>query len=155
MLAVLAGLLLANAVLLIVLNLRLRSLLRRYRALLGGSEGKNVETVLMDYMGQTKTLASTLEQTTEKLKDLETAALRHVQRVGIVRFNAFDDVGGEQSFALALLDAGANGVVVSSLCGREETRVYAKPIKAGRSNHTLSTEEIRAIARAIEQIPGS
>ncbi|NLH87206.1 MAG: DUF4446 family protein, partial [Firmicutes bacterium] len=91
-----------------------------------------------------------LEQTRGRLQRLEDAALNHIQKVGVVRYDAFDGIGGEQSFSVALLDANANGVVVSGLSGREDTRVYAKPVRNGRSAHTLSDEEIQAIARAIE-----
>ena len=65
---------------------------------------------------------------------------RCLNSVGIVRFDAFEDVGGEQSFALALLDAHLNGVVVSSLYGRQDARLYAKGIVSGRGERPLSDE---------------
>jgi len=68
-----------------------------------------------------------------------------------VRFNPFEDVGGDQSFAIALLDQHGNGLVLSSLHNRAETRVYAKPIQAGRSEYTLSAEEQQALAQAYGQ----
>jgi len=73
---------------------------------------------------------------------------RSVQKVGLVRFDAFPDIGGEQSFALALLDGNMNGVVLSNLYGRTDSRVYAKEIVNGNSAHTLSNEEKEAIRRA-------
>lgn len=72
-----------------------------------------------------------------------------LQRVGLVRFNAFEDVGGEQSFALALLDQERNGVVVSSLYGRQDARLYAKSIANGQGERPLSDEERRALEQAI------
>jgi len=74
---------------------------------------------------------------------------RAVQRVGVVRFNPFPDAGGDQSFAVALLDAEGNGLVISSLHGRTETRVFAKGVANGRSRHALSAEEQDAIDRAL------
>ncbi|MEN6372028.1 MAG: DUF4446 family protein [Armatimonadota bacterium] len=71
-----------------------------------------------------------------------------LQNVGLVRFDAFPDVGGGQSFALALLDQNKNGVVISSLYGRTDSRIYAKEIIGGRSSHTLSDEEIDAVRQA-------
>ena len=71
------------------------------------------------------------------------------QRVGVVRFNPFSDTGGDQSFAIALLDSEGNGIVLSSLHGRTDTRVFAKPVSAGRSRHALSDEEQEAIRRAL------
>jgi hypothetical protein len=73
---------------------------------------------------------------------------RTVQRIGLVRFDAFPDVGGEQSFALALLDREMSGLVLSSLYGRSDSRVYAKEIAEGRSQHALSDEELEALRRA-------
>jgi uncharacterized protein DUF4446 len=80
---------------------------------------------------------------------LQDAVARAVQRVGLVRFDAFEDLGGMLSFAVALLDADGSGVVFSSINGRNETRIYAKPIERGSSRIHLSGEEEEAIRRAL------
>jgi hypothetical protein len=67
----------------------------------------------------------------------------------VLRYNPFDNVGGDQSFSIALLDANNNGFVITSLYAREGTRVFAKPIKNGESEFPLSEEEKEAINRAI------
>jgi hypothetical protein len=72
-----------------------------------------------------------------------------VRRVGLVRYDAFEDVGGRLSFSCALLDDHGNGVVVTSINGRQDTRVYAKPITGGRSPYNLSVEEEEAIRQAL------
>ena len=72
-----------------------------------------------------------------------------VQRVGIVRFDAFEDLGGMLSFAVAMLDKEGSGVVLSSINGRNETRIYAKPVEHGGSRINLSGEEEEAIRRAL------
>ena len=72
-----------------------------------------------------------------------------VQHVGMVRYDAFEDVGGRLSFSCALLDDRGDGVVVTSINGRQDTRVYAKPISGGRSSHNLSEEEDAAIQQAL------
>jgi len=82
-------------------------------------------------------------------RELEEVTRRSVQKVGVVRFNPFPDSGGDQSFAIALLDSNGSGVVVSSLHGRTDTRVFAKQVVAGRSRHQLSEEEQDAIRRAL------
>jgi hypothetical protein len=75
--------------------------------------------------------------------------MRHaVQRVGLVRFNPFEDTGGNQSFAVALLDANDDGFVVSSLHARQGTRIYAKAVARGRAEAALSDEEAEALQRA-------
>lgn len=72
-----------------------------------------------------------------------------LQKVGIVRFNAFNDVGGEQSFAVVLLDSQANGIALSGLYGRQDSRVYAKAIFKGQGERPLSDEEQQALAKAL------
>jgi hypothetical protein len=77
------------------------------------------------------------------------ARLAHALR--IVRFNAFEDTGSDLSFAVALLDADYNGVVLSSIFGRNESRTYAKPVVAGQSSYFLTNEEKEALDMARKQ----
>jgi hypothetical protein len=72
-----------------------------------------------------------------------------VRNVALLRYDAFEDVGGRLSFSCALLDDQGNGVVLTSINGRQETRVYAKPVTQGTSSHNLSLEEDEAIRRAL------
>jgi hypothetical protein len=72
-----------------------------------------------------------------------------VQRVGLVRYDAFDDMGGHLSFSAALLDGQGNGLVITSINGRQDTRCYAKPVEGWTSSHNLSEEEELAIQRAL------
>lgn len=86
-----------------------------------------------------------LAQLTRRQYEVETALANSVQRIALKRFDAFPDVGGEQSFALAILDRDMNGVVVSNLYSRSDSRVYAKEITKGRSQQPLSDEEQEAV----------
>lgn len=83
---------------------------------------------------------------TDALENIGEAA---IQKIGFKRFNPFERTGGDQSFAVALLDRGNSGVIVSSLYTRDGVRVYAKEIKAGDSRHPLSEEEREVIEQAI------
>lgn len=74
-----------------------------------------------------------------------------IRRVGLVRYDAFEDVGGRLSFSFALLDDHGGGVVVTSINGRQDTRVYAKPVTEGKSPYNLSVEEEEAIKQALAQ----
>jgi hypothetical protein len=85
----------------------------------------------------------------EETMALQDAVARAVQRIGLVRFDAFEDLGGMLSFAVAMLDKEGSGVVLSSINGRNETRIYAKPIEHGASRINLSGEEEEAIRRAL------
>ena len=77
------------------------------------------------------------------------ALLRTISYVGIVRYDAFEDVGGEQSFSAALLDSNKDGIVISSLYGRHDSRLYAKAVSGGKGERELSEEEMRAVDEAV------
>jgi Protein of unknown function (DUF4446) len=87
-----------------------------------------------------------LSATDSRQGGLIEGAVRHV---GLVRYDAFEDVGGRLSFSCAMLDAKGNGVVMTSINGRQDTRVYAKPVIEGRSAYNLSIEEEEAIRQAL------
>jgi hypothetical protein len=76
-----------------------------------------------------------------------------VQRVALIRYDAFEDVGGRLSYSCALLDERGDGVVMTSISGRQDTRVYAKPVQHGTSDHNLSEEEVEAIREALGATP--
>lgn len=97
-----------------------------------------------------------VSQNAERIKDMErrlngvdAALLSAIRYVGVVRFNAFEDSGGAQSFVVALLNSERSGVVLSGLHSRTDTRVYAKPVQRGVSRYALSTEESKALENAM------
>jgi Protein of unknown function (DUF4446) len=122
---------------------------RRLRRLIGDAEGAGLDELLDRQFRRLDTVAERLEALTRLHHELEGLAQRSIQKVGVTRFNPFADTGGDQSFAIALLDADGNGVVLSSLHGRADTRVFAKQVQAGRSKHALSDEEQDAIRKAL------
>lgn len=92
-----------------------------------------------------------LDKLQSKLNNLEQVGLGHIQRVGLVRFNPYEDTGGNISFSIALLDQQGNGVVLTSLHGRAGTRVFAKGVAEGKAQkYELSKEEIEVIKKAME-----
>ena len=117
-------------------------------ALTRGPDGRNLETVLDAHLDKVYDVARELDDLTARMAVLEGAQRRAFQRVGLVRYNPFEETGGNQSFALALLDSAGDGWVLSSLHARSGTRVYAKAIKAGRGDGALSDEEVAAIQQA-------
>jgi hypothetical protein len=92
------------------------------------------------------------EQSAQKdyLTDVLAGAL---QRVAMVRFDAFEDMGGKLSYAIAMLDEEGNGIILTSIYGRNENRTYAKAILGGASSHELSREESEALRRALGAKP--
>ncbi len=89
-----------------------------------------------------------LEDLAARADQLAEQAQHNLQRVGVVRYDALKELGGQLSFSVALLDGRRDGVVLSVLNGREGARAYAKPVSAGRSTFALSEEEQRAITQA-------
>ena len=91
-----------------------------------------------------------VEKLRRDVRALDSSVARSVQHIGLVRYNPFEEAGGDQSFALALLDRLGNGVVISSLHGRTTTRFYVKAVKAGQPVLSLSEEEAMALKQAKE-----
>jgi hypothetical protein len=88
-------------------------------------------------------------QLAEGEKRLGEALRSSVRRIGLVRFDAFEDMGGRLSFSAALLDDNGDGIVITSINGRQDTRCYAKTVMRGTSVHNLSDEEDQAIREAM------
>ena len=122
---------------------------RRLRRLIGDAEGAGLDELLDRQFRRLDTVAERVEALNRLHHELQGLSQRSIQKVGVVRFNPFADTGGDQSFAIALLDAEGNGVVLSSLHGRADTRIFAKQVQAGRSKHALSDEEQDAIRKAL------
>ncbi|GAB4529954.1 MAG: DUF4446 family protein [Anaerolineae bacterium] len=126
----------------------LRKVNAEYKALVAGTSGGNLEQILNEHIATVHDTVSRLEELETLARQTDLASRRSLQWLGVLRFNPFNDVGGDQSFALALVDGYGNGVVVSSLHMRDVTRVYAKPLKKWEAEHHLTDEEKQAIANA-------
>jgi hypothetical protein len=131
-------------------NLRLNRTLRQFRQLSSGVEGQPLDQLLQKILDRSETDSQTLARLEADLKNLGTEVETHVQNVGLVRYNAFNDTGGDQSYALALLDAHGDGAIVNGLFHRTECRVYVKPVQEWKSTYSMSDEEAEAIRRARE-----
>ncbi len=141
LLAVLAALVIGQAI-------GLSRLRRRWRGLLEGVRGDNLERLLQDQLRHRVVLESELAEIKKEIDSLERRMGSAKRHLGLVRYDAFEDVGGAQSFALALYDEKGDGLVMSSLIGRADCRVYCKPLTGGRSERNLSDEERKAIEEA-------
>jgi hypothetical protein len=110
---------------------------------------KDARNVLFSHIEATKELEKLLRKSIDRIASLENSSKISLQKIGVVRFKPFGNRGGNQSFAVALLDYQNNGFVISSLFIQEGSRVFAKEVINGASDHVLSAEEKEAIARAI------
>ena len=134
-------------------SLQVTRLKRRIEQLTGGVEDGDLETVLGQHLETVHQVGRDLDELTERLAVLEIASRHHFSRQALIRFNPFPDTGGNQSFALALLDESDDGVIVSSLHSRTGTRIYAKAVTGGKADTSLSTEEQDAIDEARSRRP--
>jgi len=87
----------------------------------------------------------------EKIEELKEQQKNFVQKVSLVRFNPFSDIGGDQSFSVAMLDKENDGIVMTSFYSKEGNRVYGKEINKGRCDYALSEEEKMVIKKACNE----
>ena len=123
---------------------------KKLDALLEGGKIKSFKDIFLRQKEKNKELEKSLKQAFLEIEELRKTSKRTIQKTGIVRFNPFNEMGGNQSFVIALLDGKNNGFVVSSLFVKEGNRVYTKNVKAGKSEFKLSIEEQKAIEKAIK-----
>jgi Protein of unknown function (DUF4446) len=128
-------------------SLQISRMKQRIDMLTGGAEG-DLEAVLGQHLETVHEVGQDLDELTARMAVLESAGRHHFARQGLVRFSPFEDTGGNQSFALALLDESDDGLVISSLHSRTGTRIYAKAVVNGKADATTSPEEARAIDEA-------
>jgi len=136
-----------------LLQVRLSRTCKEYSRVMTGTDGHNLEQALADYLQQVEAVLETVSDLESRTRQTERTAQHSMQWLGLIRYNPFRDTGGAQSFALALTDGRGDGIVISSLHTRENTRVYAKPLHNWESAYTLTDEEKQAIERAHPQ-PG-
>lgn len=129
-------------------GLRLHKLRIQMKTFLSGKEGRDLEKVLTDQLTEVRELDQEIQELFEISNRLRELVLKSLHKTSVVRFNPFKEVGGNQSFSVALLDGKNSGVVLSSLHTREGTRVYAKPVVSGKQTQFPFTEEEKT---AIEQ----
>lgn len=144
-------LLIGAALWLLVLTILFVYLLSHYNKLTKGVSQKDLISALNRFISQTETNADNIKQVSERLDVNIEDGKQHFQRLGFVRYNPFTDTGGDQSFSLCLLDEKGDGIVISSLHSRENTRLYSKQISSGQvENQVLSKEEQQVIKQALK-----
>lgn len=136
---------------LFLINLfRLNRSIRNYNQLVNGISDIDIEELLMKINRDVDDMNRDINLMEQDISNIRTKLAFAIQKVGFIRYNAFDDMGSQLSFSIALLDAFKNGFVITSIYGRENVVSYGKPIKDGTSSIPLSAEEMIAIDRAIK-----
>jgi len=124
---------------------KLKRLKAKYVRFMGSLSEGNIEELLGRCIDDVRAVGEKNKEIENHINRIERNLLQCVQKVGIVRFNAFENVGSDLSFSIALLDHNDNGIVLSGIYARDSTSTYAKPIVAGKSRYALSGEETHAI----------
>ena len=148
MVLILLALLIALLVIVINLSLRMTRLQRRYRLFMRGTDGESVEKAMAGRLKELGMLRSGQERQGKDLDILHNQYDRMLCKYGIVKYDAFEDVGGKMSFALAMLDQENTGFVLNAIHSRDNCFLYLKDIVKGTSYIVLSDEEIEALRRA-------
>jgi|SRR3989344_3880386 len=125
--------------------------LANYNRLTKGVDSKTLSQLLNDILESHALTQTQIKSTQVAIEQLQKDTTTFFQKVGLIRFNPFADIGGDQSFVLALLDGNNNGIVITSLYSRTGVRWYVKTIKKGKGiEHELSQEEKEALKKAIQ-----
>ena len=141
-----------SIILLILNHLKLTKLKNEYSEFMKKlGNGKNIDENLKVYMDRVQKVEDLNKEIIQYCERLDKSVDTCIQKIGIVRYNAFKDVGSNLSFTLALLDNNNYGVVLNGIYSRDNSNIYAKPIKDGKSEYILSDEEKEAIEKAINE----
>ena len=152
MIAILGVLMIVMYLLIINLYYNLNYMKKRYKKMMTGvDDGANLERMLLGHIDETRSVAQENEKLKAENKRIDDLLKRALTRVSVVRFRAFEDMGSDLSYSVALLDSHNNGVVMSSIFGREDSRSYVKPIENGTSTYQLTAEEEQALREAMSK----
>jgi hypothetical protein len=142
-------------VLLIMVTIAFKSLSRlegRYRKFMRGVDNKNLEELVTGYLDKVDKVEENSNNIKELYRALDSRLKGCVQKVSMVRYRAFEDVGSDLSFSISLLDQNNDGVIITGIYGRNESTTYAKPVDMGISRYDLSEEEKQVLQNCINKI---
>jgi len=121
----------------------------KYRKLMRGVNKRNLEDIVVSYLDKIDEVKDQNDILKEEYEQINGKLITCVQNTSMVRYKAFDNMGSDLSFSIALLDGVGSGVILTSIYGRNESTTYAKPIDKGISRYELSKEENKVLQQAI------
>lgn len=151
----LAALVLIQLFTVVSLNNRVQALSKQLRNLMTGATGEDLESLLQTTISESQRAEQRCDAIEVRLAQLVDKTQGCLQHVGMVRFDAFHDVSGQQSFSLAMLDGDLNGAIITALFGRQESRCFGKAVLGGKTQQQLSDEEENALHIALEDHPAA
>ena len=145
----LAVIVLILLILTIVNIVQMRKLKKGYKVFMSGKGAKNLEDTLIKRLNQVDTLIESNDENKKNIKELFTNMQITYQKMGLIKYDAFNEMGGKLSFSLAMLDKRNNGFIINAMHTREGCYTYIKEIVDGNSIIVLSEEEQKALNRAM------
>ena len=133
----------------VILPIRLCSLKKKYDFFMQGEHGASLERKLSVEVSEIRDAAKGLESLLSEQVAIRNIQSNTIQKIGFIKYNAFENIGNDLSFALTLLDGNNNGICISSIYGRNESRIFSKPIVKGKSLVSLSQEELESLNEAL------
>lgn len=133
----------------VILHIRLGSLKKKYDFFMQGENGASLERKLSVEVSEIRDAANGLETMMTEQAAIRNIQSNTIQKIGFIKYNAFENIGNDLSFALTLLDGNNNGICISSIYGRNESRIFSKPIVKGKSLVSLSQEELESLNEAL------
>ena len=135
-----------------ILNFRLGRMIKKYKFFMQGLGDKDVEKLMTYYLQELDNLKNEVHGNMhDRIKEMERNLPYCVQNVGIIHYNAFENVGNEMSFSVAMLNEKLDGYILTGIYSREHSYVYTKEIKQGKPQRELSKEEVEALNRALKK----
>ena len=129
----------------------LRDIKQKYKNITSGIDGTNMEEVILQYVEQVKDVNGKYSDLLQAIGNVYNKQKNCIQKVGMVRYNPFEETGGNLCYALALLNEKNDGVILNSIYSRDGSYNYGKPIVAGKTEYNLSKEEVEALKIALGQ----
>lgn len=145
---ILWGVVLFLLFIIIYLLVSINNINSRQSNLMRGANGASLEEIITKNVEDIKNIKENLSDTEKEIREINEKLQKAFAKFSAMRFSAFDNVGGDQSFALALLDANDNGIIISSLKGRDGANVYLKTIENGNADVSLMSEETTVLKEA-------
>lgn len=133
----------------LILHSKLSSLTKKYNFFMKGEDGLSLERRLSVEVNEIRDAAANIETLFNEQQMIKGTQADTFQKIGFVKYNAFENIGNDLSFALTLLDGHNNGICISSVYGRSESRIFSKPIINGKSMASLSQEELESLNEAL------
>ena len=124
---------------------------KKYKKMMAGVDGGNLERMINGQLEEFNMLNSNHKELQKEIERLDSILAKAITRIAVVRFDAFDNMANDLSYCIAMLDSKNNGILISGIFGREDSRTYVKPIDAGVSSYKLTAEEEKALREAMKQ----